>query len=252
VSRKASETIFKRVSKASPGVVVLVAAGIIVAVGLTARLAAGGFSPKKNYPQFLFEQKAARVRQKKAGAADVPADRPLFDGEVYKKSIRLQELMNLSLSPLLYVTNNLSDSARPEELANSLPRDARALLAGLKDKDMLPPGVSMSEDYKLTSETSTLILRYRPDPLDVEVISVPKYEGAGPLLLLRLSDDGEGEGIKYFESMQLKGVDVPEPFSPPSKIVSLGWMPKSVNGQLVSNADLARARESLSKAGIAR
>lgn len=236
----------KRATHASPMAVVLSIAGCILAVGLVGRfIAGGGFHRERGYPQFIIDRKENKGPAKKGAVAVVSSEQPLFDGEMYRTSLRVQESLDLAICGVLYVGSGLNQDGQevtPEAFVGRLPKTAGALISEIQSKGLLPPGVTASNE-KLTSEMSTLAVRYRVDPFGIEVVSVPRIEGTGPALIVRLSDSAETEQLQYYESMQLKGVTILEPFAPASKIIGQGWMPREFKGQMVSSTDYTSARE---------
>lgn len=251
--RERGRKLLKRITHASPMVVVLVLATSIIAIGVTARfVAAGGFQRERGYPQFIIDRKENKGRAKKGEAVTLQSDQPIFDGEVYRTSLRVQESLDLTIGAVLYVASGLTDKGEaPQQFVERLPKSADALVKEMASKGLLPPGVTASND-NLSSEMSTLAVRYRLDPFGIEIVSLPRVEGDGPALLFRLSDDVQLDQLRYFESMQLKGVTVPGPFTPDSKIINQGWMPREFKGQMVSSTDYRSAREVITKELAAR
>lgn len=243
----------KRIAEASPGTVVLLVAGLVLLVGLGSKLMSSGAWSARAYPQVVYEQKALREKRKGEQNASVPADKPLFDGELYRTSLRLQEASDLAIGSVLFAATqkNSGDASNLSSFVETLPKSVDELLKGLASNHMLPPGVTLSGDLVLSSDKSILALRYRPEPFGIEIVSMPREEGKGPGLIVRVTDDSS-EKVKYYESMTLTGIQVPEAFQPESKIISGGWMPKLLNGQMVSETELRQAREWLAKEAEAR
>ena len=74
---------------------------------------------------------------------------------------------------------------------------------------------------------ATVHLRYSPDNLLVEAISVPNDRSDGPAILIRIPDrENTTVGARYFESMQLDGIVYPHPFVAIAEIISSGWQPQ--------------------------
>ena len=74
---------------------------------------------------------------------------------------------------------------------------------------------------------ATVHLRYLPQALSIELVSVPGERNDGPAMLIRIPDsENTGVGIRYFESMQVDGITYPAPFAPIAQIIASGWQPK--------------------------
>src|SRR5262249_3666235 len=74
---------------------------------------------------------------------------------------------------------------------------------------------------------ATVQLRYSPKDLSVECLSVPKERTDGPAILIRLPDaENTNIGSRYFESLQVDGINYPAPFTPISQIIATGWHPR--------------------------
>ena len=65
-----------------------------------------------------------------------------------------------------------------------VPADVRGLLEPLAAGKLLPPGIAW-QNGTLRSDRSDLMVRYRPLPYGVEIISRPRDVFGGPVLLLR-------------------------------------------------------------------
>lgn len=230
--------------------VVLLVAGAITSFGLCYNFfVCGAFRSSGSYPNFVFEEKNGKVKLKKNSELDPIADKPLFDGELYQTSLRLQEACDLAIASVLFTagSHTSAEVSSPDAYVQGMPQDARSLLTGLNNNNILPPGVMLSENMTLYSQRAIMVVRYRVEPFALEVLSLPRQEGKGPGLLIRLADDRDGDAVKYFESMNQTGLKIPEAFSPAANIIEQGWMPRQLNAQIASSRELARARQWLSQ-----
>jgi hypothetical protein len=246
---KKKKPLAKRLAQASPGTVVLLMAGAVFTVGVLSNLIYGSSWSGRSYPQFVYEQKDLKEKKRKDGGAGVAYDKPLFGGELYQTSLRLQEASDLAIGSVLFAASgkNSEGASSIEEFVNGLPKNVDELLNGLSSNNLLPPGITLSNNKVLSSDRSILIVRYRVEPFGVEVVSMPRQEGKGPGLIVRLTDDAGGNVVKYYESMTEQGVQIPDPFLPEAKVIEKGWMPQALNGQIVSASQLKSAQDSLAK-----
>jgi hypothetical protein len=143
-----------------------------------------------------------------------------IDGEVARTAERIGEATALALSASLY--------AASEQIRGRAPRGANDLLSGLAARDLLPPGLALTRvDGNLVSTYSNIWVRYRPEPLGVEVISIGHKPSDGPALIVRIPDELSEKGeAKLYVAGSLSAVRVPAPFSPAAEVIALGWSPE--------------------------
>jgi hypothetical protein len=88
-----------------------------------------------------------------------------IDGEVARTAERTGEATALALSASIY--------AASEQIRGRAPRDTRDLLSSLASRNLLPPGLALTQaEGNLVSTYGNVWVRYRPEPLGVEVISI--------------------------------------------------------------------------------
>jgi hypothetical protein len=143
-----------------------------------------------------------------------------IDGEVARTAERIGEATALALSASLY--------AASEQIRGRAPRGANDLLSGLAARTLLPPGLALTwVDGNLVSTYSNIWVRYRPEPLGVEVISIGHKPSDGPALIVRIPDELSEKGeAKLYVAGSLSAVRVPAPFSPAAEVIALGWSPE--------------------------
>ncbi|MDQ3651563.1 MAG: hypothetical protein M3458_15075 [Acidobacteriota bacterium] len=103
-----------------------------------------------------------------------PLTPPQMDGEVIRTTERLREVSALTMALVLYATR--------ERIEGRTPGTVDALLAGVSKHGLMPPGLApqgQSGTLVATHSTrvgtaphGTLFVRYRPEPLGIEVIAV--------------------------------------------------------------------------------
>jgi len=161
------------------------------------------------------------------------------DGEVYRTAERLRDASALALAASLYAAN--------ERLNRHIVRSNSDLIAAVASAGLLPPGVATNAPAMLLSDHSTLLLRFRPDPLAIEVLSFPLTRDDGPALMVRipaLSDDGTRGSV--FIADRLGDISPPAPFASLADCVSAGWIDQSF-----SEADMPQAQDQQLRAWLA-
>lgn len=156
---------------------------------------------------------------------------PQMDGEVIRTTERLREVSALTMALVLY--------AARERIEGRSPGTVDELLAGVSGSGLMPPGLmqqgqsgtltAMHRTRVGTAAHGTLFVRYRPEPLGIEVIAVSRERRDGPAMMMRLPDDeAEGEGAGFFMATRLDDVVVPQPFASESEVISAGWSRESL------------------------
>jgi hypothetical protein len=90
---------------------------------------------------------------------------------------------------------------------------------------LLPPGIARREAKGvLSSDRATIYVRYRPEPLAVEVVSLGHEPLDGPAIIGRIvSSSDENAGAELFIARQLGNVSLPEPFAPSARVAAMNW-----------------------------
>jgi len=212
--------------KISPPVIVGVTAMLVVGAAFTASLArAVG----------VIEPHVLILAESSEEGTSTPERRPLtppqMDGEVIRTTERLREVSALTMGLVLYATR--------ERIEGRTPGTVDALLAGVTRHGLMPPGLTpqgQSGTIVATHRTrigtaphGTLFVRYRPEPLGIEVIAVSRERRDGPALMMRVPDDGgESEGAGFLMATSLDAVVVPQPFASESEVLAAGWSRESL------------------------
>ena len=141
------------------------------------------------------------------------------DSEVPRTAERLRDVTAVAIAA--------SSSVIEGSLRGRIPRDVTELVAYIARQQLIPAEWLTSEPGVLQAPHGTIHVRYSPDELAVEVISVPHDRKDGPAILIRLPDpENTRVGARYFESMQLDGIVYPAPFDPIAEIIASGWQPR--------------------------
>jgi len=154
-------------------------------------------------------------------AANVAPNLP-DDGEVYRTAVRLREASAVALAAGLYVAG--------EQVNRRYLQSADSVIAGVRSAGLLPPGITTDARAMLLSPFSTELLRFRSDPLAIEVIDIPHSREDGPALIVRIPGSGtDGERGSVFIADRLGDIDLPSPFASISDCVRAGWIDQPIN-----------------------
>ena len=141
------------------------------------------------------------------------------DSEVPRTAERLRDTTAVSVAAITYVVEGA--------MTGHPPRDTNEILTGIAQRQLVPQEWLTNEPGVLRMPHGTVHLRYSPNSLTVEVVSVPNERTDGPAILIRIPDqENTGVGARYFESMQLDGIVYPSPFAPIPEIIASGWQPR--------------------------
>jgi len=141
------------------------------------------------------------------------------DSEVPRTAERLRDVTAVSVAAITYVVEGA--------MTGHPPRDANEILTGIATRQLIPQEWLTNESGVLKMPHGTVHLRYSPNSLTVEIVSVPNERNDGPAILIRIPDqENTTVGPRYFESAQLDGVVYPNPFAPIPEIIAAGWQPR--------------------------
>ena len=159
----------------------------------------------------------------------------IFSGEVFDTSVRLRETGALGFAVCLSI---LDEAKRSRQIPGSI----NGLINAVASRQLFPPGLTV-ENGEIRSETSVIYIRYQPEPMQIEFVSVPLQSRFGPTLMMRFPlTSADGKNIAYFQSSQVSGVNLPAPFAPVSEVIRSGWTLEAWRGNEVGggNQDFAR------------
>jgi hypothetical protein len=197
----------------------LLIAGPAALVVLTA-LITGYFKSRAIDPRVTMEfNEAANLKQTSVRQTAIAST---IDGEVARTAERTGEATALALSASVY--------AMSEQIRGRAPRDAGNLLSGLAARNLLPPGLALTQvEGNLVSTYGAVWLRYRPEPLGVEIVSIGHKPEDGPALIVRIPDELSDKGeARLFIAGSLSDVKIPAPFAPSAEVIALGWSPETL------------------------
>lgn len=186
-------------------------------------------------PRISFEQGRARPTSDGIAQATKPSAASIFDGEVYRTEGRLREASAVAIAATISGVASLTE--------RQPVRNVSELLQDIARRGLLPPGVEMNPERNLlVSEHSRIHVRLRPEPFAVEVLSFGRERLDGPALLLRVPDDVQNKNrpARYFFSLKLEGVTVPDPFANPSAVLACGWQMDTIRPAVPDGANEAQ------------
>jgi len=155
------------------------------------------------------------ARNEPVSGRDPPAYR-WPNSEVPRTAERLRDMTAVAIAASTYVAEGA--------MTGRTPHDAREIALGIAERHLIPPEWLTNQSGVLQTAHGTLHVRYSPNDLTVEVVSVPSGRSDGPAMLIRIPDDeNTAVGSRYFESMQLDGIVYPVPFAPIPEIIRTGW-----------------------------
>jgi hypothetical protein len=192
----------------------------------------GGVDPRITLPQNQVQEIRERQRRQQ-----VQAFVSVSEGEVSRTEERICEATALALSVSLF--------AATESLSHRLPASDRALLSGVQKAGLLPPGMQLIDNSVLVSSVrGTLQLRYRPEPLCIEVVSVGRERTDGPVLLLRvpsmISGQAETRDVVLYMATRLDEITIPQPFASEAQIITLGFAPEPLRAATLPALDTTK------------
>lgn len=192
----------------------------------------GSVDPRITLPPNQAQEIRERQRRQQ-----VQAFASVSEGEVSRTEERIREATALALAASLFVAT--------ESLAHRIPVSDLALLSGVEKAGLLPPGIRLIDNSVLiTSERGTLRVRYRPEPLCIEVVSIGSERTDGPALLLRVPSmiagrDEAGDVVLYMAT-RLDEITIPGPFASEAQIIALGFAPEPLRAATLPSLDATK------------
>jgi hypothetical protein len=139
------------------------------------------------------------------------------DGEVARLAERIREATGLLMG--------LTVLAVTEQMNNRSLANTDGLIALMSQHRLFPPQVNTtSTKGVLASSRATICLRYRAQPLGIEIVSVGRNALDGPAVIVRMDASGtDDSGAVLLVAKRRENVALPEAFTPLSKMTSLNW-----------------------------
>ena len=208
-------------------VAALIAGSRLLSIALPDRT--GGVDPRVTLTENRAQQIVARQRQQQ-----VRAFMAASEGEVARTEERIREATALATATSLFAAKASLDKRIPESVS--------ALLAGVNNAGLLAPGMQVvAGSGSVISARGQLFVRYRPEPLGIEVVSIGKERLDGPALLVRVPDDGiSDDGARLFLATRLDEMAVPTPFANEAEVIAMGFAPEPLRAVKLPNPDASK------------
>lgn len=185
--------------------------------------------------QIRFNDSENTVENEKAKNENIRQPADIFGGEVLDTSRRLRETGAFGFAVCL----SILDEAR---VRRQIPGSIENLINAVVSRELMPPGLTV-KDGEIHSETSKIFIRYQPEPLRIEFVSVPHDPRYGPALIMRFPlTTADGKNIAYFQSLKTENVHLPKAFAPAAEVVRSGWTLEAWRGAEIGGGtqDFAR------------
>lgn len=221
--------------------VVSVAMLVVFGMSLASYVRRGGFWSPEVEARVLDEQTGrggARRAQGSRGRTFA------FQGEVYDQAEQLRQSGALAIAATLLAASR-SLEGKPIQTVESL-------LLGV-DESGLPPGLAHDDRTKsFNSDQAVFYLRYRAEPLGVEVLSIGTRAGDGVAIIVRVPDDSFSENALTYYMISKAGLHAPRAFTPAAQLIASGWRPESFKATELSTKNRESAEEWLGARAASR
>ena len=101
----------------------------------------------------------------------------------------------------------------------------------------------------MVSRPGTYYIRYREQPLGVEVLSIGRGISDGVAIIVRLPDDEFSENALTYYMISKTGLEVPSGFAPVAELISAGWRPETFRAVQLSQTEKEEDRQWLGARG---
>jgi hypothetical protein len=143
-----------------------------------------------------------------------------MNGEVAVTTERVKEATGVALAVSALVASGAGRGRVPASAAN---------LVALLLEHGLPAGLSAGpQPASLTSTSGTIVVRYRREPLGIEVISLGKNREAGQAILIRIPTDERVNESGIWLAAKLDEVVIPGAFAHEAELIAAGWQPDAL------------------------
>jgi len=158
-----------------------------------------------------------------------------FQGEVYNQAEQVRETAALALGTTLL--------ARERTVERQPFQTVESLIAGVAQSGLLPPGLTLDGSSSVVSKHGNYYIRYREQPLGVEVLSIGKRASDGVAIIVRLPDDEFSENALTYYMISKAGLQAPGGFAPVAQLISSGWRPETFKAAELSQVEKEQDRQ---------
>src|SRR5262249_20301308 len=118
--------------------------------------------------------------------------------------------------------------AANESLNRRAPANVNVLLLAIKNSGLMPPGLQISgTDGGVVSVHSNLLVRYRGEPLGIEILSLGwgsnEWTSRSCWVLSDEIKDTDRKQSNIYVATSLEQMRLPSPFAPEAEIFALGF-----------------------------
>jgi hypothetical protein len=158
----------------------------------------------------------------------------LPDGEVERTAERVREASALVMGLTLTAVN--------DALARRLLSNVENLASIFINRKLLPPGIRPhSQKGVLESDRAIIYIRYRPEPLGIEIVSIGRIEQDGPPIIARVvTGVDDSAGANLFIAKQIKDNNIPAPFLPLAQVAAMNWRVEPLREPALTPEELDR------------
>jgi len=167
-----------------------------------------------------------------ARSQTIPAAPALPDGEVERIAARVREVSAMVTGLTLLAVN--------EAIARRPALTVRSLTDCFVARGLLPPGITRhAANGVLESGRGLIYVRYRPEPLAIEVVSIGRMPLDGPAIIGRLATGTDEDSCAaLFIASRINGAPLPEPFTPTAQVAAMGWSAEPLRERTISPEEL--------------
>jgi hypothetical protein len=180
-------------------------------------LALGWLSARRSHFTANVEIATPVIESVAAKPKSNPSAQLLPDGEVERTALRVREVSALVIGLTLFAVN--------EGLARRSIANVEALTDRFITRGLLPPGIERHDASGVLSSACAIIyVRYRSDPLAVEIVSLGRERLDGPAIIGRIvTSSDESTDASLFIARELGNVVLPAPFASSVQIAAMNW-----------------------------
>jgi hypothetical protein len=219
----------------SPLAMVLSVAMLVVfGMALASYIRRGGFWSPEVEARVLNEQTA---RGQPGRDVESRGRKFAFQGEVYDQAEQIRQSGALAIGATLLAAHRSLEGRQVQTV--------ESLISGVVESDLLPPGLVNDVARKsVNSDYAVFYIRYRAEPLGVEVVSIGRrIEDGGVAIVVRLPDDGFSENALTYYMISKEGLQVPGAFTPAAQLIASGWRPETFKATALSPQERESAEE---------
>lgn len=166
----------------------------------------------------------------------------LPEGEVARMASRVREVSALVMGLTLLAVN--------EAITQHPVRSAEELTERFITRGLLPPTIRPSNARAiLESDSAVLYVRYRSEPLALEIISLGRETGDGAPIIGRIITGSE-ENAALFIARKTVNASLPAPFLPAARIVAMNWSAEPWRERTFTPQELEHLNQELRTANV--